>query len=192
MNEKIPASEFAAARGIPESAVLYRIKSGIYDGIEEDGKWFIRSSSWVDSAPAQVERAPEPVLHLPTKTKKVSRYTSRAYVYSIMILLGGFVLFDLISLVFSGEAESVRGTGLRIGVVVLLWTQHKWARLSVQVWAGFAVFSGAFGLFWLLSADPTEYTVAWWGPLFFGTMLIVGLGYLLTAHRFIKVEEIPV
>lgn len=192
MNEKIAAAEFAAARGIPESAVVHRIKSGIYDGAEENGVWFvIRRSSSVNPSPAPVESAPGPERPHPTETKKVARYTSRAYVNSILILLGGFVLFDLMSLILSGDAESTRGIGLRVGVVVLLWTQHKWARLAVQVWAGFAVVTGAFGLFWLLSADPTDYTVAWWGPFFFGSFIVVGVGYLLTAHRYIKVEEVP-
>lgn len=170
---------------------MHRIKSGIYDGVEEDGVWFvIRRNSSAKTTLVQVERSPEPGGLRSIETKKVAHYTSRAYVNSIMILLGALVLTDLVSLIFNGEAESIRGIGLRVGVIGLLWTQHKWARLAVQVWVGFLIVAGAFGLFWIFSADPTEYTAAWRGPLFFGSFVVVGLGYLLTAHRFIKVEEV--
>lgn len=192
MTEKTPAAEYAALRGIPETAVIHNIKAGIYEGVEENGAWFvIRRIHVSEQEPSpKPERVPAPKRPSAPKTKKVVRYTSRVYVNTLMILLGILVFFDLYSLIFSGESESIRGIGLRVGVFVALWVQHRWARLAVQVWAGFLVIAGTAGLYWLLTADPTEYTVAWWGPFFFGSFVIVGLSILLTAHRFIKVEEV--
>ena len=38
---KVPASEFAHRYGWPESAVVSRIRAGIYDGFEEHGTWYV-------------------------------------------------------------------------------------------------------------------------------------------------------
>jgi hypothetical protein len=190
MQVKIPAADFAAEHGMPETAVVHRIKAGIYDGIEEDGTWYVLRRSTAAStsldAPASGRESAEPVA-----TEKVARYTSRAYVNSILLFIGGLLLADVGMLVFGGEREAISGSGVRIFVFVLLWTRHRWARLAVQVWACFLVVGSAASLYFLLSADPEEYTVAWWGPLLFGSFVVIGLGYLLTAHRYIKVEEVP-
>ena len=49
--QKIPADEFASRHGWPTSAVVHRIRAGIYEGVKEDGTWFV-----LRDAPPEVGR----------------------------------------------------------------------------------------------------------------------------------------
>ena len=51
--QKIPADEFAQRHGWRTSAVVHRIRAGIYDGVREDGTWYV-----LRDAPPDLERAP--------------------------------------------------------------------------------------------------------------------------------------
>ncbi|GAB5518143.1 MAG: hypothetical protein RhofKO_03940 [Rhodothermales bacterium] len=73
--EKIPASQYAARYGWQEDAVIHRIRSGIYDGVEEDGTWYILLNYSTDIEPPSRHDAQSHRL-LPLRYKPGSEYTS--------------------------------------------------------------------------------------------------------------------
>ena len=49
--QKIPADEFARACGSREAEIVERIHAGIYDGVEEGGRWFVVPRRPVPASP---------------------------------------------------------------------------------------------------------------------------------------------
>ena len=50
--EKVPAEEYARRHGWRKSAVVHRIRAGLYDGVKEGGTWYV-----FQNAPPRMERA---------------------------------------------------------------------------------------------------------------------------------------
>ena len=73
--ERIPVKEWAEQNKMPESAVLYNIKAGIYDGMQEDELWFVlrqvnpgtegENVGYYKKRPAGFDYAPPVPKHLP-------------------------------------------------------------------------------------------------------------------------------
>lgn len=76
MTTQTPAAEIASSRGIPESAVTHRGTSGIYDGVEEDGAWYVlhRSKSALPTSGQPVSNPPSPPLASPSSPDLVSEH----------------------------------------------------------------------------------------------------------------------
>ena len=92
--EKVPADEFARHYGWPTSAVVNRIRTGIYDGVCEDGKWYVVGRS----LPVELPEA------LPPKPSRLSASPSP----------------DRVSL-SSGAGEAERAAGIRLNVYLLVF-----------------------------------------------------------------------
>ena len=54
---KIPAEKFAARYGWRVSAVISRIRAGIYDGVEENGRWYVLRPAKTD--PVNITSEPQ-------------------------------------------------------------------------------------------------------------------------------------
>lgn len=189
----VTASEYADRYGIADAIVVSRIREGTVKGAKYGGVWYAEDAP-PDTEPAALavvrpEDRVQERTRRPASLPKVIRYTSWPYVYSIMGLLAVVIAVDGVSFVFSHDVADLRGVGTRVLVLAALRTQHRWARRAVLFWAGSLVLGGGAGLFLVLTAGGAEAGVPWWGPALFGGSLVVGLFYLVTAHRYIKVEE---
>ena len=86
--ERIPAAEFAASRGVPESAVVHRIKAGIYEGAEEGGVWYVVRPAKAAPAAKVVESATAAAGGLDPLESETASWTDREF----RGLLGAWVL----------------------------------------------------------------------------------------------------
>ena len=190
--EKIPAESFAADRGIPVSAVLARINSGIYSGVEEDGVWYVlrqpSSSGTADSSPARTVSA-EPV-------ERVTHYTSQTFVRVLSAVLIVLIAFNALTL-FLGAWLAV--IPIAFQAVVLTALRQRWPRTRtiVRAWAVVLIISGVGGLVaWLarfamyLQDDPTAFSdvIPWLVPVQFAA-LVGGIAVFALSGRHIQTEE---
>ena len=120
-----------------------------------------------------------------------TRFRSRAYLYALLAVLGVVVLSNVAVLLRGPGVAYGLATALPVLALVLVLIRHRWARLAVQAWAGFALLGGVLGAFMLQSVSASGGQVAWWGYLSFAVFVIAGLFFLVTAHRFIEVERVP-
>ena len=198
LESPITAAAYDDRYGVPAVVVISRIRKGTLKGAKHNGVWY------AEDAPPPADRTVHTVAPprtparepLSAATPNVVRYTSQRYVHVLMGVLAVLIASDLVSFLFSQEFQDLRGVGTRVFVLFALRTQHKWARIAVQVWSGGLIVAGVAGLSLVLTADPEEFVVAWWGTLLFAASLVIGLFYLATAHRYIKVgrpvdEESP-
>ncbi len=190
LESPVTASEYADRYGVAAAIVVARIREGTLSGAKHGGVWYAEDVPPVvlPSVPAAVraEDRLQEQTRRPAPVRKVIRYTSWPYVYSIMGLLAVALAADGVSFLVSHDLADLRGSGTRILVLVALRAQHRWARRAVLYWAASLVLGGGAGLALVLPAGEAGVPV--WGPALFGVSLVAGLFYLVTAHRYIKVE----
>ena len=99
MEERVPIEAFAAERGIPASAVLSRIKSGIYSGVEEGGTWYVLRQKRAEELPvARPPNAP-PVASPSEPVERITRITSRTFVRVLSVVLVVLIAVNFVTLV---------------------------------------------------------------------------------------------
>lgn len=143
---RIPVSEFAAQHGFRESAVISRIRKGIYDGTEADGEWFvIRRSDW-DSEPGRGPGhgsgshagTPESPKRIPRRPLRWPRYVTIALA---LIFPASLVLNDTSTpwLTLWGE--------IALGLIPIIWAAGALAAGTVY-WHGTHRREASPGTFW--------------------------------------------
>ena len=198
MEERVPIEAFAAERGIPASAVLSRIKSGIYSGVEEGGTWYVLRQKRAEELPvARPPNAP-PVASPSEPVERITRITSRTFVRVLSVVLVVLIAVNFVTLVLGAWLSIVP---IAVQAAVLLALRQRWprARTVVRAWAAVLVVSGiAFLVAWAArlvlyaQGDPTAFSdaVPWAAPLQLG-MLVGGVAVYVLSGRYIVTEEVP-
>lgn len=112
VTERVSADEFARRHGLPESAVVHRIRAGIYDGVYEDETWYVLPNASPASVrtPAGFGYTPPPPRGLPWATVPFPiRWTRTALRIGLAILVVSIV---------SGQIEEW-GPLFGIGVILV-------------------------------------------------------------------------
>lgn len=124
--QKIPADEFAQRHGWRTSAVVHRIRAGIYDGVKEGGTWYVLRDAprSMERTPAGHEYAPPPPRALPWSTVAFPiLWTGWAVWVGLGLILLPFLLgrtedlFVLVAVGLTFSASSVLYEALRTGVI---------------------------------------------------------------------------
>ena len=188
----VPAAEYGERHGVSATAVVIAIRDGVLPGERRGRVWMARDVPLPDALRPRPSRA-EPVQALPEAAplreapRRVARFESRLYVSILMALLGLSIAADVGLSVIEADASSLRGVGTRLGLLALLWRRHRWSRTAVQVWAAFAAIGGASGLAASAAAGTPAVDAGF--VVFFAALLVVGLFYLTTAHRYIRIVD---
>lgn len=90
--ERIAAADFARQRGLKESAVVHRIRAGIYPGTHEDGVWYVfrgparAGAAVVSTLPPERPPVQIPEPELPWTT------VEGPFPWVLWVVIGGLVL----------------------------------------------------------------------------------------------------
>ena len=127
--QKIPADEFARRHGWRKSAVVHRIRAGIYDGVKEGGTWYVlrdappghrgevvaqKTEPGFEFTPPELPWAtvPGPILWAP----RLPLVAALAFI--VPLLLGRVEdFFALIALAITVTGASLLYEGVRTGVM---------------------------------------------------------------------------
>ena len=149
MTEKIPADEYARRHDWPTSAVVHRIKAGIYDGVEESGTWYVLRDSPSAEGPVPLPSQSKPERRLPWETVP-GPFAWTTWVLRVAAAASVGVLFFaddpgrylwVVGLSASAVGSSITYEGLRTGTV-----RNKQFRMSfrdnpIQFWVLIVTFA---------------------------------------------------
>lgn len=197
LRSPLTAAAYGERHGINATLVVAAIRDGVLPGVRHGRVWYAEDVPPPAALLLQLAPVPPPDAvpgpgfgrsgALPVEDRPlVARYTSQTYVNVLMGILAVLIAVDLVSFAVSWDAANLRGVGTRVGVAWTLWTRHRWARRAVTLWAGLLVIGGAAGLAVTGSGAPALPLAV--GIPMFGALLAVGLFYLATIHRYIRIE----
>lgn len=117
--KRISAADFARQRGLKESAVVHRIRKGVYSGTYEDGAWYVlRGPAQAGAAEVSALPPERPPVQAPKAKAKLPWATVEGpFPWVLWVVIGGLVLLVLSMLAIPIDAGLA---GVSAGVVLVV------------------------------------------------------------------------